>query len=71
MGAGTDEGADRRFDDHELHQLPVDELLQRQRPERSQTLLVDPEGVDGRRELDEVERDPKRQGARLIREEKP
>ena len=39
--------AGHRLDHHEVHQLPVDELLGHQAPQRRQRLLVEPEGEAG------------------------
>ena len=40
--ADADERADGGFDDDDVHELAVDELLQRQRPQGSQRLAVEP-----------------------------
>jgi hypothetical protein len=57
-GACALDRADRRLDDHEVHELPVDELLQWERPQRSHRLAVEPERVHGDRQLQNVKRAP-------------
>src|SRR5829696_7187961 len=55
---GPPQGADHRLDDDQVHQLAVDDLLQRQRPQRSQGLAVQPERIDGEDQADRVEAEP-------------
>src|SRR5689334_17725549 len=67
------ERADRGLDDHEVHQLAVDELLEWQRPQRAQRLAVEPEGVDRHEHLHKVEDAPDEQSVdwrRLRRRER-
>ena len=45
---------DHRPDQHRVHQLPVDDLLQRQQPEHAQRLPLEPEGDHRGDELDRL-----------------
>ena len=42
------DGGDNRLDDDGVHELPVHELLERQRPQRAQRLTVEAECVRAR-----------------------
>lgn len=68
MCARANERTDGRFDDHEVHQLPVDELLERQCPERPERLTVDPEGECRQHQLQRVEADPVGKDGPWVRE---
>ena len=48
----------RRLDDHQVHQLPVDELLERQHPQHPQPLAVEPQRVRGGDQLEREEPEP-------------
>src|SRR5207248_11780189 len=68
-GAGADQGGDGRLDDHDVHELAVHELLQWQRPERTQRLAVEPESDDGDDELKGVEAQPECEDRRSVAED--
>src|SRR6266511_5723524 len=52
------ERADDRLDHDQVHELPVNELLERHRPEHARLLPVQPKGVQSEYELEEVEAAP-------------
>ncbi len=71
MGTRADERAHGRLDDHDIHQLPVHELLQRQCPERTEWFVVQPERVRREQELERVEAEPEREDQGCVAEDKP
>src|SRR5437899_5550689 len=56
--ADAEERADRGLDHHQIHELAIDELLKRHRPERPGRLLIKAEGVERKHELQSVEPAP-------------
>ena len=64
-------GRDHRPDQHRVHQLPVDDLLQRQEPEHAQRLALEPEGDHRGDELDRLHRRPRDQRRHRVEEQQP
>src|SRR3954454_19898741 len=60
---------ERGLDDNQVHQLPVDEWLQRKRPQRSRPLAVQPERVNAHAELNDQEGGPDQQYAHRVEED--
>ncbi len=63
-------GGHQRLHHHQVGQLPVGELLERERPQRAQRLAVQPQRAPGARGLQRQERQPDRQRGRGVRHER-
>ena len=69
--ADAGDGGDDRLDDDRVHELSVDELLERERPQRAKGLAVEAEGVGRQGELNQVEPAPVRQDQPGVIEDQP
>lgn len=60
---------DNSLDDHQVHKLPVDELLQGKRPERARPFPVEPERVSSHKQLDRQEDEPQQPDPQRVKED--
>ena len=58
------------LDDHEIHELPVKKLLERQSPQRTRRLVIKPKRVEGNRKLRDIECDPVGDHPQRVHEQK-